>query len=145
MFFMVNLCQRTRRKEMTCFLLLIIMEFSIYTLEFVKIFLCQLTRWKERNMIGNITRLYLSISLPRMPKTCKMNMYFHWVKYLYLSVSLPCMPRTCEIINDKHKGDKDKVGKSKNENNQKDMDKGDKIENDFIYLYHFPACRRPAK
>ena len=97
---MVNLCQRTRRKEMTCFFLLIIMEFSISTLQFVKIFLCQLTRWKERNMIGNITRLYLSISLPRMPKTCKMNMYFHWVKYLYLSVSLPCMPRTCEIIED---------------------------------------------
>ena len=55
------------------------------------------------------------------------------------------MPRTCEIINDKHKGDKDKVGKSKNDNNKKDMDKGDKIENDIIYLYHFPACRRPAK
>ena len=71
-------------------------------------------------MIGNITRLYLSISLPRMPNTC-------------------------EIINDKHKGDKDKVGKSKNDNNKKDMDKGDKIENDIIYLYHCPACRRPAK
>ena len=45
------------------------------------------------------------------------------------------MPKTCEIINDKHKGDKDKVGKSKNDNNKKAMDKGDKIENDFIYLY----------
>ena len=51
----------------------------------------------------------------------------------------------CRIINDKHKGDKDKVGKSKNDNNKKDMDKGDKIENDCICLYHFLACRRPAK
>ena len=83
-------------------------------------------------MIGNITRLYLSISLPRMLNTC-------------------------EIINDKHKGDKDKVDNdkvdnSKNDNSKNDKDrddngtdKGDKIKNDCICLYHFPACRRPAR
>ena len=91
--------------------------------------------------------VFVYITSPHAKDLQNEYVFLYWVQYLYLylSVSLPRMAKTCEIINDKHKGDKDKVGKSKNDNNKKDMDKGDKIENDIIYLYHFPACRRPAK